>query len=134
MLCVACLFVGRRFSWPLEGTEFSEGVLTGRILWLHDMALLLYLASAGLAFVDRRFAGPVAFLGCFLSLPLYLYEIAPGPFRALFPGEYSVPLFRSFVWDTRAIGSMAVIIGLTVISAVVRRVEPRDGAPEVRRG
>jgi hypothetical protein len=116
----------------LEGTEFSEGVLTGRILWLHDMALLLYLASAGLAFVDRRFAGPVALLGCLLSLPLYLYEIAAGPFRALFPGEYSVPLSRSFVWDTRAIGSMALIVGLTVISVVVRRGEPRTGARDVR--
>jgi hypothetical protein len=116
----------------LEGTEFSEGVLTGRNLWLHDMALLLYLACAGLAFVDLRFAGAVALLGCLLSLPLYLYEIAPGPFRALFPGEYSVPLYRSFVWDTRAIASMAMLIGLTVICAVVRRGEPRNGARAVR--
>ena len=121
VLCVACLLVGRRFSWPFEGTEFSEGLSTGRILWLHDMALLLYVGAAVLAFVDRRFASAMALSGCLLSLPLYFHEIAPGPFRAMFPGDYSVPLNGAFAWDARALGSVATIMGLTVASMFVSR-------------
>jgi len=50
-------------------------------------------------------------LASLLSLPLYFYLTAPGPFRRLFPGEYSVPLGSDFVWTRWAIlGILALAV------------------------
>jgi hypothetical protein len=54
--------------------------------------------------------------GAVLSLkPLYLYFTAPGPFRRVFGGEYSVPLQANFVWDRSAIvGVLAVTVAICI--------------------
>jgi len=119
--CVLCALVGATFSEPFQGTEFSGGFLTGRILGLHDASLLLFVASAGLAFVDRRLAIIGVLFGCLLALPLYAYLVAPGPFRALFPGNYKDPLNGPFTSNARGIGAFAAIIILTMASVIASR-------------
>ena len=61
-----------------------------------------------LTFLRPRIGAALAIVASFLCLPLYLYFIAPGPFRRVFGGEYSVPLQADFVWDRSAIAGLLV--------------------------
>ena len=61
------------------------------------MALLV--VSLPLVFETRRIAGAVTVLASALCLPLYLYVLAPGPFRWIFRGEYKTLLQANFVWE-----------------------------------
>ena len=85
-----------------EGTEFIGGWLTGPLLNLYDVGTFLFVPALLLAFFFRRIAAAFALTASLLCLPLYLYFVAPGPFRSVFRGEYSVPLQASFVWNSWA--------------------------------
>jgi hypothetical protein len=88
-----------RYAYSLEGTEFMGGRLTGLLLNMKAVGVLLFIFACAMMFFYRRIAGAITILACLLCLPLYLYFAAPGLFRWLFGGEYSVPLRASFVWD-----------------------------------
>ena len=100
--CLLCAIVGFTFSAPLGPSEFSGGSVTGPLLTLHDVSGYLFLLAVLLTFLYPRIAAATAMAAALLSLPLYFYFIAPGPFRWLFPGEYSGAELTSFVWNTWA--------------------------------
>lgn len=87
------------------------GWLTGPILNLSDCGGYLFLLSALLAFFLLRVSSTMTLTAALLCMPLYLYFIAPGIFRKLFPGEYSIPITSAFTWSFPALaglGSLAV--------------------------
>jgi hypothetical protein len=128
--CLLCIVVAQRNSFGLAGTEFSGGLLTGPLLDSHDIGSLLFVQALLLTFVYPRVAAALAVGASLLCLPLYLYFTAPGPFRRVFGGEYSVPLQASFVWDRWAILGMLTLVVATYIClwnlAAIKREPPKE--------
>jgi hypothetical protein len=87
-------------------------------------ALLFVVASAMMCFY-RRIAAAITILASLLCLPLYLYFTAPGPFRWLFGGEYSVPLRASFVWDPWTTFGIA-LLAITIFISLRTFLIPKD--------
>jgi hypothetical protein len=112
--CLLC-FAAAQHSFGLEGTEFSGGRVTGPLFDLSEIGSLLFVVALFLTFVYPRVAAAIASVATLLCLLLYLYFTAPGPFRRVFRGEYSVPLQASFVWDKWAISG---ILSLAVATYV----------------
>jgi len=115
-ICLLCAVITWRYSTGLEGTEFSGGWLTGRLLNASDVGTWLFVAALALAFPFRRIAAGAALTAALACLPLYLYIVAPGPFRRIMGGEYSVPLQASFVWDPLGILAICLLIVATAVS------------------
>jgi hypothetical protein len=114
-VCVLCIILLWGYGSGLEGTEFSEGWLTGPLLHMNDVGTLLFIASLVLTFFFRRIGAAVTILASLLCLPLYLYFTAPGPFRRVFGGIYSVPLQANFVWNrSNIMGIVALAIAVSV--------------------
>lgn len=111
--CLACASVLWIHLNDFGASEFRGGRLTGKLLTMADAACLLFLAASLLTIFFPRVAAVVALTGTLLSLPSYLYILAPGPYRHIFKGEYSVPLQRPFVWN-----NWAAVGVLSLISAV----------------
>ncbi len=107
--CLLCTVLTWKYGSSLEGTEFSGGRVTGPILDMKDVGALLFVLAFPLTFFYRRTAAATVLIACLLSLPLYFYFSAPGLFRMLFRGEYSVPLNASFAWDNWAIAGMIAL-------------------------
>jgi len=66
---------------------------------MFDAGTLLFLGALVLTLFYLRIAAAIALAACLSCLPLYLYFAAPGPFRGVFRGEYSVPAPSNFVWN-----------------------------------
>jgi hypothetical protein len=78
---------------------------------MEETGSLLFVLALLLTFFYRRIAAATTLIACLLCLPLYLYFTAPGPFRWVFRGEYSVPLQASFVsnkWAITGIVALAI--------------------------
>jgi hypothetical protein len=78
---------------------------------MEETGSLLFVLALLLTFFYRRIAAATTLVACLLCLPLYLYFTAPGPFRWVFRGEYSVPLQVSFVsnkWAITGIVALAI--------------------------
>jgi hypothetical protein len=111
--CLLCAIVVWRYGSDLEGTEFIGGWLTGRLLNLYDVGTFLFVPALLLAFFFRRIAAAIALIASLLCLPLYLYFVAPGPFRSVFRGEYSIPLQATFVWNRwAALGILTLVVAI----------------------
>jgi hypothetical protein len=82
---------------------------------MKDAGSILFVVALLLSFFYRRIAAAIMLLACLLCLPLYLYFLAPGPFRGAFRGDYSVPLQASFVWNN---WNVAGIAAMTIASAI----------------
>src|SRR6185369_6560423 len=82
----------------LEGTEFSGGWLTGRLLNIAEAGIVMFVLALFLTNWSSKAAACVALTASVCCLPLLVYFIAPGPFRSAFKGEYSVPLESAFEW------------------------------------
>jgi hypothetical protein len=128
--CLLCAIVAWRYPSLLEGTEFSGGRVTGPVLGLFDSGTCLFVLALFLTFVVRRVAAAMALTASLLCLPLYLYFTAPGPFRRVFRGEYSVPLQASFVWDGRTIAGMLAIAILVYVCLRSFSAIDREFVPE----
>lgn len=89
------------FAWKLteglRGTEFSGGRITGPLLNMVDLGSLSLIVSALALFRWPRIAAAVALAGSLLCLPISVYFVAPGPFRHVVGGLWSVPLQSNFV-------------------------------------
>lgn len=83
----------------VDGSEFVSGKITGPINVMCDFALVGLAVACILTYPLPRAASVLGLLASLLSLPFLVYFIAPGPFRAVFRGEYSVPLQSNFSWD-----------------------------------
>ena len=115
-VCALGTVVTWRFSDYLGPTEFIGGTVMGPVFTLHELSGDLFPLAAIAAFFYRRVAAAMALVACVLAPPLYINFLAPGPFRTLFPGEYSVPLTRSYVWDPWSLAGLAVIATTTLLS------------------
>jgi hypothetical protein len=121
-VCLLCAIAGWMFSDGIEVSEFGGGRITGPLLSIHDLSGFVFLVAIGLTFRYRRAAAAVALVAALLSLPLYLYFVAPGPFRWLFPGPSKVWAPTSFVWNRSAIAAILLVIIAAGISVrTVRR-------------
>lgn len=98
--CALCTVLTWQYGSSLEGIEFSGGWLTGPLLDLKDVGSLMFVLALFLTIFFRRVAAVVAVASCLMTIPLYLYFIAPGIFRA-FGGEFSVPYTRLFILNRR---------------------------------
>jgi hypothetical protein len=107
--CLISAILMWHYGSDLEGTEFSGGQITGPLLRMGDAGILLFSTAALLNFLYQRIAAVVSLLASLLSLPLYVYFIAPGVFRTFFKGDYSVPAASPFVWDNSAIIALLVM-------------------------
>jgi hypothetical protein len=106
-LCIAFVF---RSLNGLDGSEFKAGKVTGPLLNAIEIGILLFLLAFCLTFFYRRAAAASGMTAAFLCLPLYLYFVAPGPFRWMFPGEYSVPVACNFVWSSGPVIGIAILL------------------------
>ena len=107
-----------KYGSGLAGTEFSGGRITGALLDLYDIGSLLFIMALLLTFFLRRIAAAASIVAFLLCLPLYLYFVAPGPFRRVVGGTYSVPLRADFVWDKWA--SLEILVLAIAASVDVR--------------
>jgi hypothetical protein len=117
-VCLVCAIAVWRYGSALERTEFSGGWLTAPLLEMKDVGSLLFVVALLLTFFYRRIAAAIALLACLLCLTLFLNLTAPGPFRRVFGGQYSVPLQANFVGGVWAITGM---IALAIAAAVCLR-------------
>lgn len=116
LLLLACWLMLKN-TFALDGSEFSGGRVTGPILTMADVGLIAFVVALLLAYPLPRISSLITLLASLLSFPLLLYFIAPGPFRAVFRGEYSVPLESNFVWHRWSLEPAIVILIVTAISA-----------------
>lgn len=126
-ICLAGAIVTFIYPVGLENSEFTGGWLTGRLLNASDVGTWLFVAAVALTFPFRRIACGAMLTAALACLPLYLYIVAPGPFRRIVGGEYSVPLQASFVWDVGAIAGICVLI--LAIAVSVHGLLARSAAP-----
>jgi hypothetical protein len=116
LACLACLVVPWIRLDDFGASEFNGGWVTGPLHRMADLGALFFLAALVLTFFLRRTAATIALVAVLLCLPFYLYILMPGPYRSLFKGEYSVPLNRSFHWDTWAAVGVFSLLFVAVLS------------------
>jgi len=110
-----------------SGSEFAGGWLTGRLLNLHLAGWVLLVAATFLTMRLTRLAASLAITGLALCAPFELYFVAPGAFRSVFPGEYSVPLYSYFVWDARAAATLLAFVAVASMSlGILFTKKPRE--------
>jgi hypothetical protein len=107
--CCASLTAAWLSLGTVDGSEFIGGRITGPLTTIADIGSNFLLLALLITFWYPRVAAAIMLAASVLCLPLYFYFTAPGPFRWIFKGEYSVPLQASFVWDTWAIAGMFTI-------------------------
>ncbi len=109
--CLLSIAVDWRYGFSLDGSEFSGGRLTSRLLDMNDAGLLLFTLALLLIYFHRQTAAALTLVACVLCVPLYVYFMAPGLFRQAFGKfEWSVPLKANFMWDNRAMIGIAVLL------------------------
>jgi hypothetical protein len=113
--CASCAIGGWIFADVFEASEFGGGSVTGPLLRTFEVSLLLFAIATLLTFGWPRLAAALATLASALAVPLYAYVTAPGPFRALIGGVYSVPYRSTFEWNSLAVASL----GLTAIALYI---------------
>jgi hypothetical protein len=101
--CFACVAVLWIHLDDYGASEFSGGWLTGPLFKMVELGSVLFLLALLLTFFLRRTAATTALAATLLCFPFYLYVLMPGPFRWIFKGEDSVPLYRPFHWDNWAV-------------------------------
>jgi biopolymer transport protein ExbD len=108
----------------LDGTEFSGGRITGPLLDTCELGMLAFVIALVVLYWFLRHSASIALGASLCCLPLPLYFFAPGRFRTLFKGEWSVPLSSSFVWTRWTIIPIAVILA-TMTAAALALLRPR---------
>jgi len=123
LLCVGVAWIQ---ADRIDGSEFIGGRVTGPIFTLFESGILIFVLAIILTLIYRRIAALMGIAACLLCFPLYLYFLAPGPFRSVFRGIYSVPLPSNFVWDNWTIAGILTLAFAVFVSArsLVRRETP----------
>src|ERR1019366_292610 len=114
--CLACTVVLWVHLEEYGASEFSGGRLTGPLFEMANHGSSLFLLALLLTFFLRRIAATIALAATLLCFPFYLYILMPGPYRWIFKGEYSVPLFRPFHWDNWAVVGVLSLLCVAVLS------------------
>jgi hypothetical protein len=119
-VCLLCASVSVVCSLVLEPTEFGGGWVTSRLLSLNDVSAALFLLSAALTFFRPRTAAAIGLVAVAFAMPLCTYFLAPGVFRMVVRGEYSVPAYSFFGTSPSVLMPSAVLIAAAALC--VRRV------------
>jgi hypothetical protein len=114
--CLACTTVLWIHLDDFGASEFGGGWLTGPLFKMADLGSLLFLIALVLIFFLRRTAATIALVATLFCLPFYLYILMPGPYRLIFKGEYSVPLYRPFQWNNWAVVGVFSLLFVAVLS------------------
>ena len=93
---VICLAFTWKLTYGLGATEFSGGRITGPLLAMSDFAMLLFLLSTILILWLPRTTALFTALACLFCFPICFLFLAPGPFRRIAGGVWSVPLQSNF--------------------------------------
>jgi hypothetical protein len=113
--CLLCAILTWKYGFPLEGTEFAGGTITGPVLDMSEIGVFLFVVAQPVPLVSRRISGAVTVLASVLCLPLYLYFTVPAPFRWIFRGEYTISLHAGVVWDKWSIvGILTLVIAASI--------------------
>jgi hypothetical protein len=117
---VASIGLGAAVAWyrflGLDGSEFSGGWLTGPLLKLQFGGTLLITFALFAAFAYPRAAAAMTLAAVACCLPLHLYFLVPGFFRAFAPGEYSIPMRSYFEFNSLDFLSVIVLVGVAALS------------------
>jgi hypothetical protein len=116
VICVVCAVVGGLFTEQLGAAEFSGGTVTGPLLSVHGFSLVLFVLSAVATFFLPPVAAAIGLCAAAASIPLYFFFLAPGLFRAVFGGEWSVPPIGLFAWNAGAAAALAASLFVAVTS------------------
>ena len=120
LILLALFVIAAAFNFKtgagFDGTEFAGGRITGPILTMSDFGFLFFLVAAIGVWFLPRVASIFGLLAALLSAPLVAYIVAPGPFRRVFPGEYSVPLQSSFHWNGWGIACGATFVAAYAVA------------------
>jgi hypothetical protein len=114
--CLLCVIVAWGHLDDVGASEFIGGWLTGPLFEMADYGIVFFLVALLLTFFSRRVASIMTLSGSVLCMPFYSYFLAPGPFRSVFRGEYSVPLRAPFVWNTWAVFGILSLVFAIVTS------------------
>jgi hypothetical protein len=115
LCCLLSVVVALRITAGVEATEFSGGRITGPLLTMANIGILLFVLGLLVTFAYPRVAASIGLAASLLCLPLYFYFTAPGPFRRILRGEYSVPLQASFVWNPWTIAGVLALSGTAYV-------------------
>lgn len=110
LVSVVCTVLTWKLTFAVEGTEASGGTVTGPLLSLVDFATLLFIASLLLLLWLPRTAAILTCLAALLCLPLSLLFLAPGPFRRVVGGLWSVPLQSNSVFSWWTVGWFLTLV------------------------
>src|SRR5438477_4952637 len=113
--CLLCLAVAWIRLDDIGASEFIGGRVTGPQFTMAECGSFLFMPALILTFFYRRIAAGIVLMASLLCLPLYLYFIAPSPFRWVFKGEQTVPRQGSFVWNNWAIAGITSLIVAIVL-------------------
>ena len=119
LLQAACSAISAALAFRcdrLGGTEFSGGRITGPMLDAFSIGTLLFALGLLTVWMYPRFAAVMTALASLLCFPLYVYFTAPGPFRFVLRGEYSVPLRANVEWDFWDVLGLLVLIITAYVS------------------
>jgi hypothetical protein len=94
------------------------------VLTIHSGGLDLFILAFVLAFLFRRIAAGIAIVASLISLPLYLFLVAPGLSRRLLGGNYSVLIPANFVWDRYAV--LGILTIALAVYVCIRSLSSRD--------
>jgi len=122
LLQAVCFVISAALAFQYDrfgGTEFSGGRITGPMLDLFGVGTLMFALGLLTVWTYPRIAAVVGVSASLLCFPLYVYFTAPGPFRYVFRGEYSVPLRANFEWDFWAVLGLLVLIVTAYVSTRV---------------
>jgi len=114
--CLACTVVPWIHLDDFRASEFSGGWLTGPLLGMAELGSLFFVVALLLTFFLRRTASTIALAAVLLCFPFYLCILMPGLYRRISKGEYSVPLYRPFHWDTWAAVGVLSLLFVAVLS------------------
>ena len=132
--CFLCVVVAWLHLDTLGASEFIGGKLTGPLFEMVVNGIVLFLLAILLMPFYRRTTTAMALTASLLCMPFYLYFLAPGPFRRVFRGEYSVPLVAPFVWSSWAfIGILSLAFAILVSVRCLAMTDSESG-PEPNTG
>jgi hypothetical protein len=114
--CLVCTVVLWIHLDDFGASEFGGGWLTGPLFKMADLGSLFFLVALVLTFFLRRTGATIALAATLLCFPFYLYILMPGPYRWIFKGEYSAPLYRPFRWDNWAVVGILSLLFVAILS------------------
>ncbi len=135
LLLVVMILLSISAAWwrtdGLDGTEFSGGWITGRLLEATYIGILSYIIALLILYRVPRASAFLALIASFCCFPLSFYFFAPASFRSLtrivFPNAvWSTPVVEGIVWTPVTIlplvaylATVAVAVSLLVGSRKV---------------